>query len=203
MIINAEPSQEPLISPLKRSRSQSVHDEDNNNEHHRDEKRLKIEPIEEYEIVDIASLVQKAEASVMQGLMPEPDLGPDNTDISLDILNAINDTHVKPDHHDVSREILNAINQAHVKPDDDNDDDNDNDNDISQDILNAINEAQARSVHPHSDPGTEEETPPDTIWSHPIHYTRRKHIIPALGHLVSSAFQTRLDGGRLRGLLGC
>ena len=45
----------------------------------RDEKRLKIEPVESDNdnIVDIASLVQQAEASVMQELMPEPQPDPE------------------------------------------------------------------------------------------------------------------------------
>lgn len=181
MIIDSEPPQDTLQSPLKRSRSQSAQEDDRRDESYRDEKRLKTEPVEESEIVDIASLVQQAEASVMHELISEPE----DHDISEDIFNAINGhddiDEIKPDHNDVSQDILNAINQAQVKPD--------HDDDISQDILNAINEAQAESAHPHpqADPTMDDDIPPDTIWSNPTHYTRRKHIIPALGSLVSVA----------------
>ncbi|RYP78964.1 hypothetical protein DL769_003094 [Monosporascus sp. CRB-8-3] len=165
-----EPLQEPFHSTLKRSRSQSTGGDGIGEDHSRDEKRLKTEPVEN-DIVDIASLVQQAEASVMQGLIPEHD----HNDISQDILNAINGSHVKPDHDDVSEENLKPIDESRVQ---------DNDNDLSRDILNAINEAQVESSHQQSDTQTDEKTPPDTIWSNPAHYTRRKHIIPALGNLA-------------------
>ncbi|RYO91397.1 hypothetical protein DL766_001362 [Monosporascus sp. MC13-8B] len=165
-----EPLQEPFHSALKRSRSQSTHDDGIGEDYSRDEKRLKTEPVEN-DIVDIASLVQQAEASVMQELMPEPD----PNDISQDILNAINGSQVKPDHDDVSEDILKSTDESHAQ---------DDDNDLSQDILNAINEAQAESSHQQSDTRTDEKTPPDTIWSNPAYYTRRKHIIPALGNLA-------------------
>ncbi|RYP04614.1 hypothetical protein DL764_004351 [Monosporascus ibericus] len=165
-----EPLKEPFHSTLKRSRSQSTDDDGIGEDHSRDEKRLKTEPVEN-DIVDIASLVQQAEASVMQELMPEHD----HDDISQDILNAINGSHVKPDHDDVSDDILKPIDESHVQHDDD---------DLSQDILNAINEAQVEASHQQSDTETDEKTPPDTIWSNPAYYTRRKHIIPALGNLA-------------------
>ncbi|RYP70579.1 hypothetical protein DL771_005398 [Monosporascus sp. 5C6A] len=178
MIINTEapqeqtcePLQEPLHSALKRSRSQSTHDDSIGEGHSRDEKRLKTELVEN-DIVDIASLVQQAEASVMQELMPEHN----HNDISQDILNAINGSQVKPDHDHVSDDMLKPIDESHVQ---------DDDNNLSQDILNAIKDAQAESSHQQSDTRTDEKTPPDTIWSNPAYYTRRKHIIPALGNLA-------------------
>ncbi|RYO95957.1 hypothetical protein DL765_011695 [Monosporascus sp. GIB2] len=165
-----EPLQEPFHSALKRSRSQSTQDDGIGEDHSRDEKRLKTEPVEN-DIVDIASLVQQAEASVMQELMPEHD----PNDISQDILNAINGSQVKPDHDDVSEDIPKPTDESHAQ---------DDDNDLSRDILNAINEAQAESSHQQSDTRTDEKTLPDTIWSNPTYYTRRKHIIPALGNLA-------------------
>ncbi|RYP66276.1 hypothetical protein DL770_008835 [Monosporascus sp. CRB-9-2] len=165
-----EPLQEPFHSAPKRSRSQSTHDDGIGEDHSRDEKRLKTEPAEN-DVVDIASLVQQAEASVMQELMPEHH----HNDISQDILNAINGSQVKPDHDDVSEDILKPIDESHVQHDD---------NDLSQDILNAIKEAQVESSHRQSGTETDEKTPPDTIWSNPAYYTCRKHIIPALGNLA-------------------
>ncbi|RYP13321.1 hypothetical protein DL767_010807 [Monosporascus sp. MG133] len=135
-IIDPEPPQEqPFHSALKRSRSQSTHDDGIGEDNSRDEKRLKTEPVEN-DIVDIASLVQQAEASVMQELMP----GHDHNDISQDILNAINGSQVKPDHDDVSEDILKPVDESHAQHDDNN---------LSQDILNAINEAQIESSHQH------------------------------------------------------
>ena len=190
-----DPVPEPPQPPLKRSRSQSVHEENDRDGLHRDEKRLKIESVEEHDqnIVDIASLVQQAEASVMRELMsePHPDPAPEFEDsgISQEILDVINGAHIKldnlgndnDDNHDMSQDILNAINQAQVKPD--------HDDDISRDILDAINEAADReSLNRQAENQAEEEKgSPDTLWSSPSYYTRRKHIIPALGSLVGSA----------------
>lgn len=176
VMVDAEPSQPPLSSPLKRSRSQSPQKDDgNDNENHRYEKRLKTEPAEENDIVDIASLVQQAEASVMQELVPETNHN--DHDFSEDIFNAINGHNDQADEHEIPQEIIDAINQAHAK--------SDHDDGISQDILNAINEARTEPMSHHADPQPDEKAPPDTIWNNTAHYTRRKHIIPALGSLVS------------------
>ena len=200
----------------------------------RDEKRLKIEPVESDNdnIVDIASLVQQAEASVMQELMPEPQPDPEpdpepvsvsepmpepeNHDISQDILDVINRTQAKLGSHendnaydygsygdsgnDISQDILNAISQTQVKPDADYDDDG-----ISQEILDAINEAtNHESLNQQTGHQSEDEKDlPDTIWGSPNHYTRRKHIIPALGNLVGSARRVPLTRSGLIELLGC
>jgi protein TBF1 len=65
--------------------------------------------------------------------------------------------------------------------------------DLVLDILKAVNEAQAQDqppadVMPEVGPaGLEEDEKrpsPESIWSNPTNYTRRKHIIPSLGHLV-------------------
>ena len=150
----------------------------------------------------------------MQELMPEPELetepkslsetmpDPENHDIPQDILDIINRAQAKLDSNgtgndnnnnsaygsygdignDMSQDILDAINQTQVKPDDDDDG-------ISQDILDAINEAANHEcLNQQTEPQAEDEKDlPDTIWGSPNYYTRRKHIIPALGNLVGSA----------------
>jgi protein TBF1 len=173
MIIDSEPplpTQSPE-SPLKRSRSpENVNAFGDNG--HREEKRMKIEPATENGLDEIARMVQAVQASVMQDILSTsaPDLEP-----ALESRHEP-ETGVQPQpqlqhdsepqpHIEQSTEVFETTEQEQVN--------------IESVLEAALGEQRS--------PSRDADTRPDTLWNNPRDYTRRKHIIPALGALVSGS----------------
>ncbi|KAI1817614.1 hypothetical protein GGS20DRAFT_531943 [Poronia punctata] len=170
MIIDSEPqlpTQSPQ-SPLKRSRSP---DDANNTERdgHREEKRMKIEPAPDNGLDEIARMVQAVQASVMQDILstPAPELGP-----ASEPKQGL-DTEPQPQ----SDSHIDADDKPHIKRLDEVFET------TEQEQAN-IDAALEAALNEQRSPSRDGDTRPDTLWSNPRDYTRRKHIIPALGALA-------------------
>ncbi|KAI0112009.1 hypothetical protein GGR51DRAFT_52686 [Nemania sp. FL0031] len=170
MVIDNEPSfptQSPR-SPLKRSHSL---DENNHigGDRYREEKRLKIEPAADDDLDEIARMVQAVQASVMKEFLSAPDTSiPHEHGPELELgpepeLEHPSKPEPQPEPHlEQSDEIFETTEHEQVS------------------IESAIEAAleQQRSLSADIEPR------PDTLWNNPRDYTRRKHIIPALGALA-------------------
>ncbi|KAI0542093.1 telomere repeat binding factor-domain-containing protein [Xylaria digitata] len=154
-------SPESSQSPLKRSRSPNDSQAIDGDEH-RDEKRMKTEPVADNELDEIARMVQAAQASVMDFLSapapniehePEPEPQPQ--------------PQPQPELESNPRiEQLDEIFET-----------------TEHEQVN-IESALEAALDQQRSPSRDVEPRPDTLWSNPRDYTRRKHIIPALGALA-------------------
>lgn len=182
MVVDSEPPF-PTQSPLKRSRSPDDGD-GGDGDKYRDEKRIKLEPAADDELDEIARMVQAVQASVMKELLsvpdssiqhkpePEPEPEPEPAPVSAPTyapapapdleprLELGPETHIEP-----SDEIFESTEHEQIS--------------IESALEGALD--QNRSLSEDIEPR------PDTLWNNPRDYTRRKHIIPALGALVSAS----------------
>ncbi|KAI1346004.1 telomere repeat binding factor-domain-containing protein [Xylaria sp. FL0043] len=174
MVIDSEtpqppqPSQPPQSpqSPLKRFRSPN-NDSALNGDEYRDEKRVKAEPAADDSYDEIARMVEAVQASVMKEFLsaplpntehpPEIERKPEPTPIS------VSEPEKEP-HARIAQpnEVLETTEREQVN---------------IESALEAVLDQQ-RSLSRDAEPR------PDTLWSNPRDYTRRKHIIPALGALA-------------------
>lgn len=179
MVVDSEPPF-PTQSPLKRSRSPDDGD-GGDGDKYRDEKRIKLEPAADDELDEIARMVQAVQASVMKELLsvpdssiqhkpePEPEPEPEPAPVSAPTyapapapdleprLELGPETHIEP-----SDEIFESTEHEQIS--------------IESALEGALD--QNRSLSEDIEPR------PDTLWNNPRDYTRRKHIIPALGALA-------------------
>jgi len=173
MIIDSEPplpTQSPE-SPLKRSRSPENAKTFGDNGY-REEKRMKIEPTTENGLDEIARMVQAVQASVMQDILstPVPDLEPTlesrhEPETGTQPQSQLqHDSETKP-HTEQSTEVFETTEREQVN--------------TESALEAALDERRS--------PSRDADTRPDTLWNNPRDYTRRKHIIPALGALVSGS----------------
>ncbi|KAI0909080.1 telomere repeat binding factor-domain-containing protein [Ustulina deusta] len=145
---------QPTQSPLKRSRSPN-RGKPTYGDENRDEKRIKTEPAADDDLDEIARMVQAAQESVMKQLLSAPD--PDIEHGPKTEPEPEPDTHMEqPD------EVIETTEHEQVN--------------IESALVAALD--QQRS------PSRDAEPRSDTLWSNPRDYTRRKHIIPALGALA-------------------
>ncbi|KAI0416467.1 telomere repeat binding factor-domain-containing protein [Xylaria grammica] len=173
MVVDSEPlptqSLQSPQSPLKRSRSPNDSKPIDSDER-RDEKRMKTEPAADDELDEIARMVQAAQASVMDFLSapapnvehgpepepePEPEPGPQPEPQTQ--------AELEPNPRvEQSDEVFETTEHEQVN----------------------IESALEAALDQQRSPSRDEEPRPDTLWSNPRYYTRRKHIIPALGALA-------------------
>ncbi|KAI1186740.1 hypothetical protein F5B17DRAFT_431296 [Nemania serpens] len=153
-------------SPLKRSRSPSDYN-GTDGDGRRDEKRMKIEPAAAGDLDEIARMVQAVQDSVMKEFLSAPDPSVEHKP----------EPEPKPDpnpepepehgpgptpHIEQSVEIFETT---------------------EHDLANLESASEAALDQPRS-LSRDIEPRPDTLWNNPRDYTRRKHIIPALGALA-------------------
>ncbi|KAI0974982.1 hypothetical protein F4678DRAFT_421536 [Xylaria arbuscula] len=153
-------------SPLKRSRSPND-DIPVNDDEHRDEKRMKTEPAVDGDLDEIARMVQAVQASVMKEFLsapspniehqPEPEPLPEPTPAPA----PEPERESNPQMEQVD-EVFETTEHEQVG---------------IESALEAVLDQQ-RSSSRDSEPRS------DTLWSNPRNFTRRKHIIPALGALA-------------------
>ncbi|KAJ2973564.1 hypothetical protein NUW58_g8906 [Xylaria curta] len=173
MVVDCEPSlpSQPLHSaqsppspqsPLKRSRSPN-HNEPFDADEHRDEKRMKTEPAADDDLDEIARMVQAVQASVMKEFLsaPNPNIEPVPDPEPEPVPEPQHEPNPTPP-IEQSVEIFETteLEQANIES-----------------ALNAALDQQ-RSLSRDAEPR------PDSLWNNPQDYTRRKHIIPALGALA-------------------
>ncbi|KAI1117486.1 telomere repeat binding factor-domain-containing protein [Nemania sp. NC0429] len=166
LIVDPEPLPLPAQSPhspLKRSRSLSDNDAPDG-DGHRDEKRMKMEPAAAGDLDEIARMVQAVQDSVMKELLsaPDPNVGH-------------NKPELKPEPELEPRLELGptpCIEQS-VEVFQTTEHDLANMESASEAALDQ-DRSLSRDIEPR----------PDTLWNNPRDYTRRKHIIPALGALA-------------------
>ncbi|KAI1173032.1 hypothetical protein F4777DRAFT_559329 [Nemania sp. FL0916] len=186
---------------LKRSRSPDDHALANGLED-RDEKRLKVEPAADND--EIARMVQAVQASVMSQFLsapepePEPQSGveykpdpeselepaPEHVPVPVPVPVPVSQIEAKsepepdpapisgPTHHTTQVEQPDNIVET-----------TENEQANIEMALEAALEEQ-RSLSVDMDVDLDMEPRPDTLWNNPRDYTRRKHIIPALGALA-------------------
>ncbi|KAI0181606.1 telomere repeat binding factor-domain-containing protein [Hypoxylon sp. FL1284] len=136
-------------------------------EQSRNEKRMKVEADGENDMDEIARLVQQAEASVMQQFQSEPN--------RTDSLPADDFDHFHDPHPDISHELSHDV--SHDVP-------HDISNNVSHDVSHEL-PAIAPTIEPQPPTPVDDVEPrPESLWSNPRDFTRRKHIIPALGSLA-------------------
>lgn len=140
------------LSPSKRSRSpHDNHEADDD----RPGKRAKTEPtIESFDDMDLARMIQEAEASILHGMHDSHDyhdMAPD-----ADLQHAIADS-LREGGHDFHLGDIEDLNHHFASP--------------GLDI-------------PDSPSTMLPSKPPDSVWANPTSFTRRKHILPALGSLA-------------------
>lgn len=112
------------------------------------------------EMDEIARLVQQAEASVMQQFQPDSN--------RTDALPTNDFEHFHDISHDTSHDVPHGISH-----------------DESHDVSHGLPTFEPTIDHQTSTPIDNVEPRPESLWSNPRDFTRRKHIIPALGSLVS------------------
>ncbi|KAI0472418.1 hypothetical protein F4859DRAFT_104008 [Xylaria cf. heliscus] len=162
MVVDCEPALPPQSpqSPLKRSRSSNDGNPLDSDEH-RTEKRMKTEPAPENDMDEIARMVQAVHASVMKDFLaaPAPNIEPEPEPEPA----PQPELEPKPTSHlGQPDEIFETTEHEQVN------------------IESALEAALAQQRSPSGDI----EPRPDTLWNNPRDYTRRRHIIPALGALA-------------------
>lgn len=170
MVLDRE--SEPPPSPIKRARTPDEDDEQS-----RDEKRLKLENEGVNDIDDIALLVQQAEASVMQQFHSEYPTTEDmscNDDHFHDITHDISHDMSHDMSHDISHDIHGM---SHELP-----------HDLSHDTSHSLAGLEHTFEPEIPSPVENPEPRPESLWSNPRDFTRRKHIIPGLGSMVSASY---------------
>jgi hypothetical protein len=177
MVVDCEsslPTQSPQL-PLKRSRSPN----DGNSfdgDGHREEKRVKKETAADDDLDEIARMVQAVQASVMKEFLsaPESHLEPEPEPKPGLELKPADRPHIEqPD------EVFETTEQEHIN------------------IESALESALEATLNQQRSPSRDAEVRPDTLWNNPRYYTRRKHIIPALGALVSGSSLKVMQEARL------
>ncbi|KAJ8125246.1 hypothetical protein O1611_g8393 [Lasiodiplodia mahajangana] len=168
MVVDGSPpfaTQSPR-SPLKRSHS-PYENNPASGDAHREEKRLKIEPAADDDLDEIARMVQAVQASVMKEFLSAPDArtphepGPE-LGLGLEPEHQSKPEPQPESHIEQSDEIFETTEHEQAS--------------IESAIEAALEQQRSLSV--------DIEPRPDTLWNNPRDYTRRKHIIPALGALA-------------------
>ncbi|KAI1430899.1 hypothetical protein GGR50DRAFT_144505 [Xylaria sp. CBS 124048] len=142
---------------------------------HREEKRIKIESSAEEDIDEIARMVQAVQASVMKeflstpGPIPDPQLLPE--------LQSDQRPELQPETQAELQPKIEPMSKDHIER--------------SHEVFETTEHEQANIGSPmeiapdqRRSPSTDMEGEPDTLWHNPRYYTRRKHILPALGALA-------------------
>ncbi|KAJ8110537.1 hypothetical protein ONZ43_g5843 [Nemania bipapillata] len=159
----------PTQPPLKRSRSP---DDTScvNGDAYRDEKRMKIEPAADDDLDEIARMVQAVQASVMKEFLSVPDAGIQHKAEPKPEL-------VREREREPEPEVVAPLPEPHIEPSDEIFETTEHEQASIELALEAALDQQ-RSLSGDVEPR------PDTLWNNPRDYTRRKHIIPALGALA-------------------
>ncbi|KAI1132183.1 hypothetical protein F5Y10DRAFT_231739 [Nemania abortiva] len=170
MVVDCEPhflAQSPR-SPLKRFRSPDENNTDGS-DGNRDEKRLKVEPAADDDLDEIARMVQAVQASVMKEFLSAPDPTIQHK------------PEVEPgpeyEHEHEPEPEPEPKPRPHIEQSDDIFETTEHEQVSIESAIEAVLEQQ-RSL------SVDMEPRPDTLWNNPRDYTRRKHIIPALGALA-------------------
>ncbi|KAI1754701.1 hypothetical protein F4782DRAFT_552658 [Xylaria castorea] len=175
MVVDCEHAMPPPQSPqshLKRFRSPDASNSANGDEH-RNEKRMKTEPAAENDMDEIARMVQAVHASVMKDFLsapapniePEPEPEPEPVPVPVPVPAPALEPGLEPEstlHQGQSDEIFETTEHEQVN----------------------IEAALEAALDQQRSPSGDIEPRPDTLWNNPQDYTRRKHIIPALGALA-------------------
>jgi hypothetical protein len=159
-------------SPLKRSRSPDDGGPIDGDEH-RDEKRMKTEPGAGDDMDEIAQMVQAVQASVMKEFLSAP-----NPNIERELEPGPEPTPTLAPAPDRERKRERAsISEPRIEQ--------------SVEVFETTEHEQAdieaaleAALDQQRSPSGDAEPRPDTLWNNPRDYTRRKHIIPALGALA-------------------
>ncbi|KAI0015260.1 telomere repeat binding factor-domain-containing protein [Xylariomycetidae sp. FL0641] len=196
MVLDSEPTRSsPPPSPRKRSRSpheynQDQHQGQDGEMDNREEKRLKMEPEVDDGMDEIARLVQQAEASVLQQIQSAPETSDQvpsftrpettpGTDPARERerepeaeAEAEAESNTGPDQkHEPQAQASSEIDHMNGVLDS-----------AEHDDFEAALEAALEQAR--TSPVEDIQSRPDSIWSNPRDYTRRKHLIPALGSMA-------------------